>query len=178
MIRDVPAGIRHARMARVRVGVHVVSAVLACALLACRDTPGIDGTAPTPSVQRTAKLTVEAASAGDSVITVTLRVSRLPAQRVGSATAAVVYDSTRLRFLNDASPADGGVRAAHARDGRLMIAVAHALGFDDETMARVRFVARDTAAHHTLQLQMRELHLLDATDARLTLTTLPLEVIR
>jgi len=123
-------------------------------------------------------LVVEPPTAGDSVISVVVRVTRPAAQRVASLTAAVVFDSTRVRFLNDASSADGGMRAANAARGRLMIAAAHAAGFDTEELARLRFVARDTAAYRTLALQVMELHLLDARDARASLTTLPTVVVR
>lgn len=155
-----------------------VIALTALTLAACHDTPGTDGTAPAPSTQRTARLVVEPAVVGDSVLTVAVRVSRVAEQRVGSMTAAVLYDTTRLRYLDDASPTDGAVRAAHAAGGRVLVATAHPLGFDDETVARVRFVSRDSAAWRSFVLQVRELHLLDAADARRTLQTLPVEVIR
>ncbi len=112
------------------------------------------------------------------MISVVVRITRPAAQRVASLTAAVVFDSTRIRFLHDASAADGGMRAANAARGRLMIAAAHAAGFDDEVLARLRFVVRDTAAYRTLALQVMELHLLDARDARASLTTLPTVVVR
>lgn len=153
-------------------------AATAMFVAACRDTPGADGTAPTPVAQRTARLVVEPIATTDSVISVELRVSRVADQRVGSVTAAVMYDTTRLRYFGDASPSDGAVRAAHASGGRVMVATAHPLGFESETVARVRFVAQDTVAWRTLVLQVRELHLLDAVDARRALQTLPVEVIR
>jgi len=148
------------------------------AVTACHDTPRTDGTAPTPTTQRTARLVVELASTADSVFSVDVRVSRIADQRVGSVTAAVLYDTTRIRYVDDASPSDGAVRAAHASGGRVMVATAHPLGFEGETVARMRFVARDTAAWRTFVLQVRELHLLDAADARGALQTLPVEVIR
>ncbi len=100
------------------------------------------------------------------------------ATRVASVTAAIFYDTTRLHFVQDASPTDGAMRASHARDGRVVMAAAHALGFEDDAVARVTFVARDSAAYETLRLQVSELHLLDASDVRPLVTLLPVEVVR
>ncbi len=153
-----------------------VSALIVAA--ACRDGATSGAIAPTPTTQQTARLVVEPSHLADSVVTVAVRVSRPAAQRIGSMTAGIVYDSTRLRFLGDASPADGALRAAHASRGRVMIAAAHVSGFEDDVLARIRFVARDTLAYRSLGLQVTELHLLDASDVKAKLSVLPVEVVR
>ena len=145
---------------------------------ACRDGATSGAIAPAPTTPQTARLVVEPPAPTDSVITVAVRVSRPTAQRIGSMTAGIVYDSTRLRFAGDVSPADGALRAAHASRGRVMIAVAHASGFDDDVLARLRFVARDSVAFRSLGLQVTELHLLDASDVKGKLSVLPVEVVR
>ena len=93
-----------------------------------------------------------------------------------SMTAAVAYDTTRLRYLSDANPSDGAMRAVNATRGRVMIAAAHATGFTGDVFARVRFVARDASAAQTLLLQLSELHLSDGTDVRGRTTVLPMAV--
>ncbi len=95
-----------------------------------------------------------------------------------SLTAAVTYDSTRLRFLGDASPSDGAMRAAHAARGRVTVAVAHATGFTGELFATLRFAARDADAYRTLSLQLTELHLYDGTDMHPRTTVLPTAVVK
>jgi hypothetical protein len=155
----------------------VVGALVAMAS-ACRDGATSGAIAPTPTTQQTARLMVEPPIPSDSVITVAVRVSRPTAQRIGSMTAGIVYDSTRLRFLGDVSPADGALRAAHASRGRVMIVAAHTSGFDDDVLTRIRFVARDSLAYRSLGLHVTELHLLDASDVKATLSVLPVEVVR
>ena len=151
---------------------------------ACRETLGNGAVDPLPSAQPTAQLVLTPAAAGDSVITADVRVSGV--QGVGesgsgrakavSMTAAVTYDTTQLRYLADASPSDGAMRAVHAARGRVMIAAAHATGFTTDVFARVRFVARTAGATTSLSLQLNELHLSDATDMRDRTTVLPTAV--
>jgi hypothetical protein len=148
---------------------------------ACRDTLGDGAVNPLRSTQPTAQLVVTPAVAGDSVITVDVRVSGLSGAaesangqaKAVSMTAAVAYDTTQLRYLADASPSDGALRAVNAARGRVMIAAAHATGFTSDVFARVRFVARSERAAATLSLQLSELHLQDATDVRGRTTVLP-----
>lgn len=158
---------------------------LALAASACRDTLG-DGTVnPLPSERPTAQLVYTPAMAGDSVITVDVRVSGLSGTgesanvqaKAVSMTASVAYDTTQLRFLTDASPSDGALRAVNATRGRVMIAAAHATGFTSDVFARVRFVARSEQAAATLSLLFSELHLRDATDARDRIAVLPTVVL-
>ncbi|QJR36186.1 hypothetical protein [Gemmatimonas groenlandica] len=165
-----------------------VAAVLSFALAAsaCRDTLGDGAVNPLPSTQATAQLVITPAMAGDSVITVDVRVSGLDGMGASSSaqakavsmTAAVAYDTTQLRYLTDASPSDGALRAVNAGRGRVMIAAAHATGFTSDVFARVRFVARSEQAAATLSLQLSELHLSDATDVRERLTVLPTAVLK
>lgn len=157
---------------------------------ACRDTLGDGAVNPLPSTQATAQLLITSAVAGDSVITVDVRVSGLDGTdgssnaqaKAVSMTAAVAYDTTQLRYLADASPSDGALRAVNAARGRVMIAAAHATGFTGDVFARVRFVSRSVArserAAATLSLQLSELHLSDATDVRDRVTVLPTVVLK
>ena len=153
---------------------------------ACRDTLGEGAVSPLPSTQATAQLVFTPAVAGDSVITVDVRVSGLSgadnAAKAVSMTAAVEYDTTQLRYLADVSPSDGALRAVNAARGRVMIAAAHATGFTSDVFARLRFVSRSVArseqAAATLSLQLSELHLSDATDIRDRLTVLPTAVLK
>ncbi len=170
----------------------VLGLALGVSLLAtaCRDTLGDGAVSPLPSARPSAQLLVTPAMAGDSVITVDVRVSGLetPGEtaKVVSMTAAVEYDTTRLRYLNDVSPSDGALRAVHAARGRVMIAAAHVTGFPGDVFARVRFVQRaeraggtaTAEAYSSLTLQLNELHLSDATDVRERTTVLPLGVIK
>ena len=103
-----------------------VLAALSSALVisACRETLGDGTVSPLPNTQPTAQLVFTPPAVGDSVITVDVRVSGLlGADNVASIqakpvsmTAAVAYDSTQLRYLADASPSDGALRAVHAAD--------------------------------------------------------------
>ncbi len=167
-------------------------------LTACRDTLGDGAVSPSPSARPSAQLLVTPAMSGDSVITVDVRVSGVhtsgelatAAAKVVSMTAAVEYDTTRLRYLNDVSPSDGALRAVNAARGRVMIAAAHATGFPSDVFARVRFVQRGmqlsvplsdaatAALYASLTLQLSELHLSDATDVRERTAVLPLAVIK
>ena len=159
-----------------------VIAACSAALLAtaCRDTLGDSAISPQPNLPPTAQLVITPVVAGDSLITVDVRLSGLTgtndAVKPVSMTAAVQYDTTRLRYLADASPSDGAMRAVHAARGRVMIAAAHATGFTGDVFARVRFVARDASAGLSLSLQLSELHLSDATDVRDRTTVLPTAV--
>ena len=165
-----------------------VLAALSGALLmsACRETLGDGAVSPLPNTQPTAQLVFTPPAVGDSVITVDVRVSGLLGvgesasgqAKAVSMTAAVTYDSTQLRYLADASPSDGALRAVHAARGRVMIAAAHATGFTTDVFARVRFVTRNVNAASTLSLQLSELHLSDATDLRGRTTVLPTAVIK
>ena len=167
-----------------------IAAISTLVLLAggCKDTMGEGAVNPLPSTQATAQLLVTPAEAGDSVITVDVRVSGLNgvgnSAKAVSMTAAVAYDTTRLRYLADASPSDGAMRAVNASRARVMIAAAHATGFTGDVLARVRFVVRDggasasAIAYSSLALQLSELHLSDASDARDRTALLPLAVIK
>ncbi len=169
-----------------------IATVCALVLLAsaCRDTLGDGAVNPLPSTQATAQLLVTPAVAGDSVITVDVRVSGLngvgEVAKAVSMTAAVAYDTTRLRYLADVSPSDGAMRAVNATRGRVLIAAAHATGFGSDVFARVRFVVRDVGAYAnasanvyaSLSLQLSELHLSDASDVRDRTAVLPLAVIK
>ena len=55
---------------------------------------------------------------------------------------------------------------------------AHATGFPNDVVARLRFVSRDPSAYGTLSLAVRELHRIDASDARASLTVAPTVVAR
>jgi len=170
----------------------VLGIALSVSLLAtaCRDSLGDGAASPLPSARPSAQLVVTPAMAGDSVITVDVRVSGLDtpgemvelAPKVVSMTAAVEYDTTRLRYIMDVSPSDGAMRVMNAARGRVMIAAAHASGFPSDVFARVRFVQRGAAAgvgaYSSLTLQLSELHLSDATDVRERTTVLPLVVIK
>ena len=168
-------------MKRLMSSARVIAACSAALLAtACRDTLGDSAISPLPSTPPTAQLVIMPAAPGDSVLTVDVRVSGLTgssdAVKAVSMTAAVQYDTTRLRYLADASPSDGAMRAVHAARGRVMIAAAHATGFTGDVFARVRFVARDASAGLSLTLQLSELHLSDATDVRGRTTVLPTAV--
>ncbi|WP_411282166.1 hypothetical protein [Gemmatimonas sp.] len=174
----------------------VLGVALGVSLLttACRDSLGDGAASPVPSAQGSAQLVVTPATAGDSVVTVDVRVSGLetPGEMAGfgpkvvSMTAAVEYDTTRLRYIMDVSPSDGAMREMNAARGRVMIAAAHASGFPNDVFARVRFVHRGASsgasaragAYSSLTLQISELHLSDATDVRERTTVLPLVVIK
>ncbi len=166
----------------------VLTAALSLVLVAsaCRDTMGDGAVNPLPSERPTAQLVFTPAVAGDSVITVDVRVSGLSGTgesanaqaKAVSMTAAVAYDTTQLRYLADASPSDGAMRAVNATRGRVMIAAAHATGFTSDVFARVRFVARNASAATSLSLQLSELHLQDATDVRDRITVLPTAVVK
>ncbi len=147
---------------------------------ACRDTLSDAAVAPVPSMQPTVQLALTKGAAADSAISVELRVNGVStaSAKAVSVTAAVLYDTTRLRFLRDDSPSDGALRAVNATRGRVMIAAAHATGFSGEVYAKLQFVARDARAHETLSLQLNELHLADATDMRSKTAVLPLVVIK
>ncbi len=146
------------------------------ALAACRDTDGAASIAPTATDTRSAQLVVSPALPGDSVVTVTLRMVNPGATAIASITATIDFDTTRVRFLSDASLGDGALRAANAVRGRLIVAAAHPTGFAEETVARLRFVSRDSVAMRSLALGVTELHLTDARDARTTLRIIPTAV--
>ena len=165
-------------------------ALSALVLLAagCKDTLGEGAVDPLPSTQPTAQLLVTPGTGGDSVITVDVRVSGLHGvgelAKVVSMTAAVTYDTTQLRYLADASPSDGAMRAMNATRGRVLIAAAHATGFTSDVLARVRFVVRDASTKanadvfSSLALQLSELHLSNANDARDRTAVLPMVVMK
>lgn len=153
---------------------------------ACRDTLSEGAVNPRPSTQPTAQLLLTPVPAGDSVITVDVRLNGFDLTSATtlpvSMTAAVGYDTTRLRFLSDVSPQDGALRAMHASRGRVMIAAANQTGLPSDVVARVRFVARDgnavAKAPSLLTLVVTELHQADASDVRERTTVLPTGVIK
>lgn len=158
---------------------------------ACREQARSALVAPSPDLRpATASLLVERASerlpagamsedrAGDSTFIVTLQLSSTTAlARVGSVTASIDFDTTRIRFAGDASPLDDVVRAAHVDRGRVRMAAAAAAGIAPAALLRLRFVTRDTSALRLLTLQVSEMHLLDATDMRRVLTIAPPTVV-
>ena len=145
--------------------------------VACRDREGA-GVAPTPTVLRSAQLEVSPALAGDSVFAVSIRVTNPGAVAIASMTASVDFDTTLVRYLSDVALGDGGLRAANAVRGRVVIAAAHATGFAEPVLARLMFVARDSSAARSLVLRISELHLTDAHDARAQLMMLPTVVLK
>jgi hypothetical protein len=142
------------------------------ALIACRD--ATYGTAPRiPNLPSSVFMVVETAVGNDSMMTVGVRLVGLDTPAVASLTADISYDTTRLRYRFDESPQDGAMRAMSATRGRVSIAVAHATGLTHNVAARLAFIASDTTAYQTLRLTVRELHRIDASDARRTLTVVP-----
>lgn len=165
--------------ARVRLAASRVAAVsVVLVLAACRDTEGAASIAPTANAARIAQLEVASALPGDSVITVSLVVANPGAVAIASITASIDFDTTRVRYLSEVALSDGGLHAANAKRGRVVIAAAHPTGFGEPTLARLRFVARDSVAIRSLQLRVSELHLTDAHDARAQLTISPPAVIK
>jgi len=176
MVSAMVSALLFARLRPTTLRVFAVGAVLA--LAACRDTESAASIAPTPRLSRSAQLEVSPALAGDSVITVSLRVLNPGAVAIASITASIDFDTTRVRYLSEVSLGDGALRAAHAERGRVVIAAAHATGFAEPILAQLRFVARDSAAIRSLQLRISELHSADAHDARTQLTISPTVVIK
>ncbi len=148
------------------------------AATACHDLERGMGANPSPTMPPSVQLVVEPGTAGDSTMVIGVRLVGLDSPSVASLTADVVYDTTRLRFAFDGSPDDGAMRAMHASRGRVMMAVAHPTGLRGDVAARLRFVARDSSAFESLALTVREMHRVDATDARGALTVLPLRAAR
>lgn len=158
----------------------VVACVMATlALPACRDNPRASVFSPTPEVRpMTATLAIERVADSDSTFAVTVRLdSAATISRVGSVTATIDFDSTRVRFVSDASPADHALRAAHVDRGRLRMAAASASGLAADALIRLTFVTHDTTALTAMRLDVSELHLLDATDLKRTLNVRPASAI-
>jgi hypothetical protein len=151
----------------------LIGAVLGTtALAACHD--ATNGTAPrVPQVPPSVMMVVEPDVGNDSLVTVGIRLVGLDTPAVASLTADIVYDTTRMRFRFDGSAHDGAMRAMYPARGRVSVAVAHATGLTDDVAARLAFSVRDTAAYQSLRLSIREMHRIDATDARRTLTVVP-----
>ncbi len=160
----------------------LVTALLTATVLlaaACREKGSADVSAPLPAL-RVASLTLEIDrdrtndGAGDSLWTATLRLSDAPAAlRLGSITASVDFDTTRVRFLGDVTPGDQALRAVHVERGRLHLASASATGLSPDGMFQLRFVSRDTAALQAMRLDLSEAHAIDATDVRRALSIAP-----
>ncbi len=145
------------------------------ALPSCRENARVSMVSPAPDVRpMTATLAIARIADNDSTYSVSLRLdSAATISRVGSVTAAIDFDSTRVRFVGDASPADNALRAAHVDRGRVRIAAASANGLDADALMRLTFVTHDAAALTAMRLSVSELHLLDATDLKRTLNVLP-----
>ena len=144
-------------------------------LASCRESARVSMVSPAPDVRpMTATLAIARIADNDSTYTVTLRLDSAAAiSRVGSVTAAIDFDSTRVRFAGDASPADNALRAAHVDRGRVRIAAASANGLAADALIQLTFVTHDAAALTAMRLDVSELHLLDATDLKRTLNVLP-----
>jgi len=126
-----------------------------------------------PAAQRiptTAALLVERVRGSDTIFAVTLQLtSDETMARIGSFSVTIDFDSTRLHFVTDSSPASDALRAAHPDRGRVRVAAASATGLAPELLARLLFTGRDTLALRALRLEVTELHQLDATDLRKSL---------
>ena len=157
----------------------VACVVATLAFAACRDNPRTSVFSPTPEVRpMTATLAIERVADNDSTYAVTLRLDSAAAiSRVGSVTASIDFDSTRVRFVSDASSADNALRAAHVDRGRLRIAAASANGLAADALIRLTFVTHDATALTAMRLDVSELHLLDATDLKRTLNVRPASAI-
>ena len=148
---------------------------------ACRDGARDTMLTPRPAIESsTAGLVVERL-AGDSTLTVLIRLSpALDAGPVGSITASVDYDTTALRFMNDATPSDGAFRAVHDDRGRVRVAVASVSGLPMGDVASLRFSVRTAkgldAQLSALILQVVELHDLGARDMKPRLAVVPVSV--
>jgi len=150
----------------------MVPAVL---LSACRDQAKRSMVAPIPDVRATSALLSIAPAAGVGVtsgandfaydVTVQL-LSSSALTAVGSITASIDFDTARVRFVEENSPADAAMRAANVERGRLRIAASSATGIQPASLMRLRFIARDTAALRGMALGVSELHLLDASDLK------------
>jgi hypothetical protein len=153
-------------------GIRTPVLLLALGLLsaACRDSGSLGGAAPAPTERRAASLGIEQR---DSTVVLALRLTGFGAVRVASVSAQVDFDTLAMRFVEDASRSDGGIRAVRDARGRIMLAAAHAEGFPEEVVAQLRFVARSAEPTRVLALTVTELHLVDATDARAGLVVSP-----
>ena len=164
------------RMLRVLVGA-------AALLSACRDAARDTMLTPRPAIDnRTAGLVVERLASDDSTVTVVIRLSPgLDLGPVGSVTASIDYDTTAMRFVRDASPSDGALRAVHDDRGRVRVAVASVSGLPTGDVARLRFSLRTAerldATLAALALQVVELHDLSARDMKVGLVVLPVTVV-
>lgn len=150
-----------------------IAAVLV--LASCRESARVAMVSPVPEARpMTATLAIARAATDDSSYTVTLRLdSAATISRVGSVTAAIDFDTTRVRFVGDASPGDNALRAAHVDRGRVRVAVASAQGLEATQLIQLTFVTHDESALTSMKLEVSELHLLDATDLKRTLNVLP-----
>ncbi|MCC6242678.1 MAG: hypothetical protein IT353_07535 [Gemmatimonadaceae bacterium] len=167
---------RHSRSVRVR-SWHLALA-LCGAVSACVENEANRSVAPAPASQLSAQLTVTLPVANDSMALATIHVVNPGAIALASLTAAIVYDTTRIRFVSEASPPDGALRAANASRGRVLVAAAHTTGFAAERVAVLRFVSRDSAALREMAMQITELHLTNAADVRGAVTVAATRVVR
>ena len=92
---------------------------------------------------------------------------------LGSLTVAVQFDPAALAFAGDASAGDGVMRALHAADNTVRIAVAAPGGLDTGHVAQFRFMVRRAAGLRTLGLRVDEVHRLDGTDATRSTRAVP-----
>lgn len=146
-------------------------------LVACHEAARDRMLSPASGTDRTlASLVVQREAERDSTALVLVRlVAGSEVGTLGSVTASVAFDTLALRFLADASPAGNVLRAVRADEGRVRIAAAASAGLDT-VVARLRFRVIDPGGLRALDLQVSELHKLDAADARASLVVAPVVI--
>jgi hypothetical protein len=111
---------------------------------------------------------VAVARVGD-IVQVALTVRGTGATDVGSFTARIAYDSTRLRYVGEVTRDDGALRVINPQPGTLRVAGIAPAGFSDGHLSAVRFSVVRADGLASLRLTVDEMHMTNHADARQSL---------
>jgi len=143
-------------------------AVVATTAIACSEVaPEVKPNAATPPPRGVeAELVVSnmAPAPGSEVVLLTRVRGGSDVRRIGSFTARVAYDTTRLQLLGEEPLGDAATRALNPAAGEARIAGITTEGFADGELFALRFRVLQESALSTLQVAFDELHASDGTD--------------
>ena len=104
-------------------------------------------------------------AAPGTIVEARVRIAGANASRIASFVDRVTYDSTGLRYVDDAPMADGATRVTNPVPGLIRSAGVRADGFTDGVLTVYRFEVQRSGALGSLRLAIDELHQVDHTDA-------------
>lgn len=146
-------------------------------IAACAESTRERATGPEPVLDAYLQVPDTLPQVGAKLV-VMIRISGTRANKLGSFTGRLTYDTTALTFVRETELADGGTRVVNPLPGTLRAAAIHPSGFGDSPIAAYEFIVKSPSAVASLALTVEELHDIANTNAVLSVRRLPTRVVR